>query len=53
MEIGKNLVLYIFPKDSTRGCTFGSNGQHYVRISFCAKLEKMQQALQRIKKNII
>ena len=33
----------------TPGFIFGSNGQRYVRISLCAKDEKMQQALQRIK----
>ena len=32
----------------TPGFIFGSNGQRYVRISLCAKKEKMQEALQRI-----
>ncbi|MBR4238819.1 MAG: aminotransferase class I/II-fold pyridoxal phosphate-dependent enzyme [Prevotella sp.] len=33
----------------TPGFIFGSNGQRYIRISLCAKEEKIQQALQRIK----
>lgn len=33
----------------TPGFIFGSNGERYVRISLCAKDEKMQEALQRIK----
>ena len=32
----------------TPGFIFGSNGQRYIRISLCAKKEKMQEALQRI-----
>lgn len=34
----------------TPGFIFGSNGQRYVRISLCAKKEKMQEALERIEK---
>jgi len=34
----------------TPGFIFGSNGERYVRISLCAKDEKMQIALERIKK---
>lgn len=34
----------------TPGFIFGSNGKRYIRISLCAKDEKMQVALQRIKK---
>ncbi len=34
----------------TPGFIFGSNGNRYIRISLCAKEEKIQQALQRIKK---
>jgi hypothetical protein len=34
----------------TPGFIFGSNGKRYVRISLCAKDEKMRQALERIKK---
>jgi aspartate/methionine/tyrosine aminotransferase len=35
----------------TPGFIFGSNGEHYVRISLCAKNDKLEDALQRIKKN--
>lgn len=34
----------------TPGFIFGSNGQRYVRISLCAKDDKMTEALNRIKK---
>lgn len=34
----------------TPGFIFGSNGERYVRISLCAKKEKIQEALDRIKK---
>ena len=33
----------------TPGFIFGSNGRHYVRISLCAKDEKLKEALERIK----
>ena len=33
----------------TPGFIFGSNGQRYIRISLCAKEDKIQQALDRIK----
>ena len=33
----------------TPGFIFGSNGARYIRISLCAKEEKIQQALERIK----
>ncbi len=36
----------------TPGFIFGSNGERYIRISLCAKEEKIQQALERIKKAI-
>ncbi|MBR4898800.1 MAG: aminotransferase class I/II-fold pyridoxal phosphate-dependent enzyme [Prevotella sp.] len=36
----------------TPGFIFGSNGERYIRISLCAKEEKIQQALERIKKMI-
>ena len=36
----------------TPGFIFGSNGQRYIRISLCAKEEKIRQALERIKKAI-
>lgn len=34
----------------TPGFIFGENGRRYVRISLCAKEERMKQALERIKK---
>ncbi|MDO4958130.1 MAG: aminotransferase class I/II-fold pyridoxal phosphate-dependent enzyme [Prevotellaceae bacterium] len=34
----------------TPGFIFGSNGERYLRISLCAKEEKIQEALERIKK---
>ena len=36
----------------TPGFIFGSNGRRYVRISLCAKDDKMREALERIKTNI-
>ena len=36
----------------TPGFIFGSNGEKYIRISLCAKEEKIQQALERIKETI-
>jgi aspartate/methionine/tyrosine aminotransferase len=36
----------------TPGFIFGSNGERYIRISLCAKEEKIQEALERIKKTI-
>ena len=36
----------------TPGFIFGSNGERYIRISLCAKEEKIQQALERIKQTI-
>ena len=33
----------------TPGFIFGSNGKRYIRISLCAKEDKMQEALQRIR----
>ena len=36
----------------TPGFIFGSNGQRYIRISLCAKEDKMREALERIKKTI-
>jgi len=34
----------------TPGFIFGSNGARYIRISLCAKKEKLAEALERIKK---
>ena len=36
----------------TPGFIFGSNGERYIRISLCAKEEKIQQALERIKAHL-
>ncbi len=36
----------------TPGFIFGSNGERYIRISLCAKDEKIQEALERIKATI-
>jgi len=36
----------------TPGFIFGSNGARYIRISLCAKEEKIKEALERIKKTI-
>ncbi|MCR4837175.1 MAG: aminotransferase class I/II-fold pyridoxal phosphate-dependent enzyme [Bacteroidaceae bacterium] len=36
----------------TPGFIFGSNGERYIRISLCAKDEKMQEALKRIKQTL-
>ncbi len=36
----------------TPGFIFGSNGERYIRISLCAKDEKMREALHRIKETI-
>ena len=33
----------------TPGFIFGSNGERYIRISLCAKDDKIREALQRIK----
>lgn len=37
----------------TPGFIFGSNGNRYIRISLCAKEEKMQEALKRINKLVL
>ena len=34
----------------TPGFIFGKNGERYIRISLCAKIEKMREALERIEK---
>ena len=36
----------------TPGFIFGSNGERYIRISLCAKEDKIKEALERIKKSI-
>ena len=37
----------------TPGFIFGSNGNRYIRISLCAKEEKMRQALERIRQSLL
>jgi aspartate/methionine/tyrosine aminotransferase len=36
----------------TPGFIFGTNGERYIRISLCAKEEKIKEALERIKNTI-
>ena len=36
----------------TPGFIFGTNGERYIRISLCAKEEKMREALERIRKTL-
>ena len=43
-------ILYEAGVFITPGFIFGSNGERYIRISLCAKEDKMRQALERIKK---
>lgn len=42
-------ILYEANVFITPGFIFGSNGNRYIRISLCAKEDKMRQALERIK----
>ena len=43
-------ILYEARVFLTPGFIFGSNGERYIRISLCAKENKMEEALSRIKK---
>ena len=36
----------------TPGFIFGTNGERYIRISLCAKEEKLEEALERIKNTL-
>lgn len=45
-------ILYNARVFITPGFIFGSNGNRYIRISLCAKEDKMQEALNRIKQMI-
>lgn len=45
-------ILYNAHVFITPGFIFGSNGNRYIRISLCAKEDKMQEALNRIKQLI-
>lgn len=52
---GEHLSDYILEKAQvfiTPGFIFGSKGKQYVRISLCAKQEVLQEALQRIRKEL-
>lgn len=44
-----DLLLYDAHIFVTPGMVFGSNGNKYIRISLCAKRERMEEALQRVK----
>jgi aspartate/methionine/tyrosine aminotransferase len=41
-------ILYSTKVFITPGFIFGSNGQRYIRISLCASVHKLEEALQRI-----
>jgi LL-diaminopimelate aminotransferase len=43
-------ILYSTKVFITPGFIFGSNGERFIRISLCATVEKLEEALQRIKK---
>jgi LL-diaminopimelate aminotransferase len=43
-------ILYSTKVFITPGFIFGSNGQRFIRISLCATVEKLEEALERIKK---
>ncbi len=43
-------LLYSTKVFITPGFIFGSNGERFIRISLCATVEKLEEALQRIKK---
>ena len=49
VEVLTERVLHEARVFITPGFIFGSNGARYIRISLCAKEEKIQQALERIK----
>jgi len=44
-----NEILYKSHVFITPGFIFGSNGNHYIRISLCCKDEQLQEALERIR----
>jgi aspartate/methionine/tyrosine aminotransferase len=44
-------ILYKAGVFITPGFIFGSNGNQYIRISLCCKEEKLQEALERIRKS--
>ena len=49
-EKSADQILYEARVFLTPGFIFGSNGERYIRISLCAKEDKMEEALSRIKK---
>jgi aspartate/methionine/tyrosine aminotransferase len=49
VEVLTERVLHEARVFITPGFIFGSNGKRYIRISLCAKNEKMEEALKRIK----
>lgn len=51
-EVLADEILYKAHVFITPGFIFGSNGNRYIRISLCAKEDKMQEALNRIKQLI-
>lgn len=51
-EVLADKILYNARVFITPGFIFGSNGNRYIRISLCAKEDKMQEALNRIKQMI-
>ena len=50
VEVLTERVLHEARVFITPGFIFGSNGNRYIRISLCAKEEKMKEALERIRK---
>ena len=45
-------ILYDARVFITPGFIFGSRGERYIRISLCAKEDKLTEALERIKRNM-
>jgi aspartate/methionine/tyrosine aminotransferase len=48
-----NKILYEACVFITPGFIFGSNGERYIRISLCCKKETLEEALNRIKNQLI
>lgn len=51
-ELSDN-ILYTANVFITPGGIFGTAGNHYIRISLCAKIERFEEAIQRIKENVL
>jgi aspartate/methionine/tyrosine aminotransferase len=45
-------ILYQARVFITPGFVFGSNGDRYIRVSLCNSVQKIEEAVQRIKKNV-